>query len=77
MSSFTSTREDQYSDEAHFHFHFHWEARCGSRGTVPLSQEHNLVLEQKGHHRPYFFEYNVGDTQTVNDQRRRAVLGKF
>ena len=27
--------------------------------------------------RMYFFECNVGDTQTVNDQRRRTVLGKF
>ena len=59
VSSFTGTRENQYSDEAHFHLDgkvksklqtsVTWKARCGSKVVarcVLLSQEQKLVLEQ-------------------------------
>ena len=58
MSSFTGTREDQYSDEAHFHLDCKVNSQnlrlwsLGKRDvaaevhTVLLSQEQNLVHEQ-------------------------------
>ena len=65
ISSFTGTREDQYSDEAHFHL----DCKVNSQdlrlwsleksdvvaevGTVLLRQKQNLVHEQQGRHRPY------------------------
>ena len=56
-TSTVQTSTDQYSDEAHFHLDCKvnsqnlktlvtWEVRCGSRGTVLLIQEQNLVHEQ-------------------------------
>ena len=55
-----------------------WEARCGSRSTTLLSQDHmHHALSSRDVIGPYFLEDVSGDTQTVNAQRYRAVLAKF